>query len=73
MSDIAFAELQAQVERLPLFQIEILRDRLERIIESEAAEEDEQDLADARRVMAEIESGRQRLIPAEEVYRELGL
>lgn len=33
MSDAAFAELESQVEELPLFQIVILRQKLDRILE----------------------------------------
>ena len=35
MSDVAFAELEAQVETLPMFQVVMLKDRLERRIERE--------------------------------------
>ena len=35
MSDVAFAELEEQVETLPLFQVVILKERLEKRIESE--------------------------------------
>ena len=37
------------------------------------AKEDEEDLQDAIRIAAEIDAGRMELIPAEEVYRELGI
>lgn len=33
MSDTAFAELESQVEELPLFQIVVLRQKLDRILE----------------------------------------
>lgn len=36
-------------------------------------EEDAEDIADADRIMAEIEAGRMKVYPAERVYRELGL
>lgn len=35
MGDVAFAELEAQVETLPMFQVVMLKDRLERRIERE--------------------------------------
>ena len=35
MSEVAFAELETQVERLPMFQIFILKEKLEKIIERE--------------------------------------
>ena len=33
MSDVAFAELETQVETLPLFQIRLLKDKIEKILE----------------------------------------
>lgn len=33
MSDAAFAELESQVEELPLFQIVVLRQKLDRVLE----------------------------------------
>lgn len=35
MSDIAFAELEEQVETLPMFQVIILKEKLEKRIENE--------------------------------------
>ena len=35
MSDVAFAELEAQVDTLPMFQVIMLKNRLERRIERE--------------------------------------
>ena len=38
MSDTAFAELESQVEELPLFQIIVLRQKLDNILEERKAE-----------------------------------
>ena len=38
MSDAAFAELESQVEELPLFQIIVLRQKLDNILEERKAE-----------------------------------
>ena len=40
MSDTAFAELESQVEELPLFQIIVLRQKLDNILEERKAERD---------------------------------
>ena len=47
-----------------------LENYIEQYIE---AKEDEEDLQDAIRIAAEIDAGRMELIPAEEVYRKLGI
>lgn len=41
MSELAFAELQTQVELLPFYQIVLLKDRIDRIVAKEKARKSE--------------------------------
>ena len=67
MSEEAFAQFELQMRNFSLPQLKALRTDLDELIE------DAEDIADAQRVWAEVQSGKQQLIPAEHVYRELGL
>lgn len=46
MSELAFSELQTQVEMLPFYQVVILKDQIDRIVEKEKERESEAFVSD---------------------------
>ena len=46
MSKLAFSELQTQVEMLPFYQVVILKDKIDRIVEKEKERESEAFVSD---------------------------
>ena len=46
MSELAFSELQTQVEMLPFYQVVILKDKIDRIVEKEKERESEAFVSD---------------------------
>lgn len=46
MSELAFSELQTQVEMLPFYQMVILKDKIDRIVEKEKERESEAFVSD---------------------------
>lgn len=64
-------ELDKIQEMTGFSESEILQNALDLYIQE--VKEDFEDLIEAKKALEEIESGKQKLIPAEEVYKELGL
>ena len=67
MSEEAFAQFELQMRNFSLPQLKALRTDLDELIE------DAEDIADAQRVWAEVQSGKQQVYTLAEVENELGL